>query len=449
VGSFFETFRNAWKTPDLKRKIIYTLLLLLIFRIGCQVPIPGISANALGQVFGSGTGIGDFFNVISGNAARNVSIFAMSITPYINASIIIQLLTVAIPALERLAKDGGEEGKKKLGQISRYTTVGLALFQGFFIANNLRLNGYFYITPDWFGMILVMASLAAGTAFLMWLGEQITDKGIGNGISLLIFAGIVSNGPGGVVKLYDTFLKGPDKVIMQGILYIAVILLLFFVVIGAVIFITEAERRIPVQYAKRVVGRKMYGGNSTVIPIKINSSGVLPIIFAMSIVAFPSTIISLFFGNLVSSANAANHPILTGIVNFGRSGSIWYPVIQALLVIGFTFFYSAVYFNPKEISDNLKDNGGFIPGIRPGKPTTDFIKTVSNKITMAGAIFLALITVLPMIVQIILKNINSDFSTINLWLGGTTILILVGVALETVKQIESHMLARYYRGFLE
>lgn len=440
MSGFFETIKNAWKIPDLKKRLIYTLILLLIFRVGCMIPIPGVSAGALESVYGNGSGIMEFMNIISGDAAKNVSIFAMSISPYINASIIIQLLTIAIPALERLAKDGGEEGKKKLGQISRFTTIGLALFQGFFMAYNMRTH--FSLKPVWWTMIVVIAAMTAGTAFLMWLGEQITEKGIGNGISLIIFAGIVSNLPGTVVSLYQVFLAPKDANIVVGSLYILLILAIFLAIIMMIIYITEAERRIPVQYAKRVVGRKMYGGQSTIIPIKINSAGVLPIIFAMSIIAFPATIINLFFPS-------ADNGFVNAIKNFGTGGSIWYPILNALLVVGFTFFYSAVYFNPKEISDNLKDNGGFIPGIRPGKPTTDYIKSVSNKTTMAGAIFLAIITVLPTALQFILNLVNPDFSQIHLWFGGTSVLILVGVALETVKQIESYMLARHYKGFLE
>lgn len=441
MGGFFETFRNAWKIPDLRKRLIYTLLLLLVFRIGCLIPIPGVSADALSSIFGGGNGIFSFLNIISGNSAQMATIFAMSISPYINASIIMQLLTIAIPYLERLAKDGGEEGKKKLSQYSRYATIALALLQSFFMAFNMRSS--YDLQPTWFAVIVVMASLTAGTAFLMWLGEQITEKGIGNGISLIIFAGIVSNGPNVVLSLYDTFLSSGNNVIV-GILCILLVLVIFLALIALIIFVTEAERKIPVQYAKRVVGRKMYGGQNTNIPIKINSAGVLPIIFAMSILAFPSTIITLFFPSL---NNAVEHPYWYAIVNYGNTW--WYPIVNALLVVGFTFFYSAVYFNPKEISDNLKDNGGFIPGIRPGKPTTDYIKSVSNKTTMAGALFLALITVLPTLLQIILNAINSGFQSLNLWFGGTSVLILVGVALETVKQIESFMLARHYKGFLE
>lgn len=441
MGGFFETFRNAWKIPDLRKRLLYTLLLLLVFRIGCLIPIPGVSAEALKGIYGGGSDVFSFLNIISGNAAQNATIFAMSISPYINASIIMQLLTVAIPYLERLAKDGGEEGKKKLSQYSRYATIFLALLQSFFMAFNMR-NSY-DLKPVWFAIIMVMASLTAGTAFLMWLGEQITEKGIGNGISLIIFAGIVSNGKMAVTSLYTTFFGGDSNIVL-GILYVLLVVVIFLALIALVIFVTEAERKIPVQYAKRVVGRKMYGGQNTNIPIKINSAGVLPIIFAMSILAFPSTILTLFFSDAVQSGKYA---FLNALVNYGNTW--WYPIVNALLVIGFTFFYSAVYFNPKEISDNLKDNGGFIPGIRPGKPTTDFIKSVSNKTTTAGALFLALITVLPTLLQVVLTAINSDFQGLQLWFGGTSVLILVGVALETVKQIESFMLARHYKGFLE
>ena len=441
MGGFFETCRNAWKIPDLRKRLLYTLLLLLVFRIGCLIPIPGVSAEALKGIYGGGSDVFSFLNIISGNAAQNATIFAMSISPYINASIIMQLLTVAIPYLERLAKDGGEEGKKKLSQYSRYATIFLALLQSFFMAFNMR-NSY-DLKPVWFAIIMVMASLTAGTAFLMWLGEQITEKGIGNGISLIIFAGIVSNGKMAVTSLYTTFFGGDSNIVL-GILYVLLVVVIFLALIALVIFVTEAERKIPVQYAKRVVGRKMYGGQNTNIPIKINSAGVLPIIFAMSILAFPSTILTLFFSDAVQSGKYA---FLNALVNYGNTW--WYPIVNALLVIGFTFFYSAVYFNPKEISDNLKDNGGFIPGIRPGKPTTDFIKSVSNKTTTAGALFLALITVLPTLLQVVLTAINSDFQGLQLWFGGTSVLILVGVALETVKQIESFMLARHYKGFLE
>jgi len=437
VTGFFETIRNAWKIPDLRKRITYTLILLLIFRIGCFVPIPGLSAGAISSILGENDTM-NFLNTVSGDALKNAAIFAMSITPYINASIIVQLLTVAIPALERLAKDGGEEGKKKLGQISRYTTIGLALLQSFFIAYNAR--GSFSLQPVWFTIIVVMASLAAGTAFLMWLGEQITDKGIGNGISLIIFAGIISGIPSTIISLYDVFFAAEGSNIVLGILFVSLIVLLFLAIIAMIIYITEAERRIPVQYAKRVVGRKMYGGQSTIIPIKINSAGVLPIIFAMSIISFPSVIISLFFSN-------ADNAFVNGVKNFASTP--WHPVVNAILVIAFTFFYSAVYFNPKQISDDLKDNGGFIPGIRPGKPTTDYIKSISNKTTMAGALFLAFITVLPTLLQYILRLVDIKFASVNLWLGGTSVLILVGVALETVKQIESYMLARHYKGFLE
>ena len=432
----FDTVRNAWKIPELKKKLLYTLLLLVIFRLGCAIPIPGMEKNALSQIFGSGTSLFSFLNIISGRAAENATIFAMSISPYINASIIIQLLTIAIPALERMAKDGGEEGRKKLGQITRYTTVGLGLFQAFFLTWNIR-NAL--IGPVWLSFIVVIASLTAGTAFLMWLGEQITEKGVGNGISLLIFAGIVSNGPNAVVSLYETFINGMDNKLI-GAIYLFIVIAVFVALIVFVIYITEAERRISVQYAKRVVGRKMYGGHSTHIPLKINSSGVLPIIFAMSILAFPSTIIGLFFPN-------ADNGFVNAIKNFTGTG--FYPLVNALLVVAFTFFYSMVYFNPNEIAANLKKNGGFVPGIRPGKPTADYIKSVSNRITLVGALFLAFITVIPSILQIVLGLISATFKSYNLWFGGTSLLILVGVALETVKQIESQMLMRNYKGFLE
>lgn len=431
MGGLLETIRNAWKIPDLKKRLLYTLLLILVFRIGSFIPIPGITGNELKNFFTNLTA----FRMLAGNVAEN-SIFAMSITPYINASIIMQLLTIAIPALERLAKEGGEEGRRKINKITRYATVGLGLLQAFFMTLNIHLEGNLE-SPGWLFFIVTISALTAGTAFLMWLGEQITEKGVGNGISIIIFAGIVSNLPVGATIIYQTFFSEGSQII-AGIVGALALLALILILIVFIIFVTEAERRIPVQYAKRVVGRKMYGGQSTHIPIKINSSGVLPIIFAMSLLQFPQILTNFIAPN---SENA----FVKAILSF--SDQWYFHVILALLVMGFTFFYSMVYFNPIEIANNLKKNGGFIPGIRPGKPTSDYIKSVSMKITTVGAFFLALITLVPHIFTILFKVIFNK--PLSLWFGSTSILIMVGVALETVKQIESYMLMRHYKGFLE
>jgi preprotein translocase subunit SecY len=369
-------------------------------------------------------------DIIAGGALSNVTIFAMSITPYINASIIINLLTVAIPKLERLAKEG-EEGRKVIAKYTRYLTV---------------ILGFIQATALYFGMrsavnegnavlsfITITLTFSAGTAFLMWLGEQITEYGIGNGISLIIFAGILSRVPQEIITMARLFIAGAMGTGIYRIIILVLIILVFLAVIAAVIWVQEAERRIPVQYAKRVVGRKVYGGQNTYLPIKVNMAGVIPIIFAMSIMAFPSTLISFFAPN-------STNPIVLWFSNIQETG--WYAVIYALLIIFFTFFYTMIQFNPIEVANNMKKNGGFIPGIRPGKPTADYISRVLNRITWFGGIFLALITILPNILGIV-------FSIQGIWFSGTAILILVGVAMDTVKQIESHMLMRHYKGFLE
>lgn len=436
MGGLFETMKNAWKIPELKKKLLFTLFMLIVFRIGSVIPVPGITKGALDGIFGQGgSSFFDYLNLISGGALSNATIFALSITPYINSSIIIQLLTVAIPKLERLAKEGGDEGRRTISRITRYTAVGLALFQAFFISLNMKNNNAL-TDPVWLNFLIVIFALTSGTAFLMWLGEQITEKGVGNGISLLIFAGIISNIPRGIVTIYGTFFEGEAQIV-SGIISTILLLIIFLLMIVLIIYVTQAERRIPVQYAKRVVGRKMYGGQSTHIPIKINSSGVMPVIFASSILQFPSIIVGFI-------APDSTNGFATFIRNFSNT---WvYPIVFALLVIAFTFFYQMVYFNPVEISNNIKKNGGFIPGIRPGRPTVDYIKDISKKITTVGAIFLAVITLFPSILQGILKLFGYN---LQLWFGSTSLLILVGVALETIKQIESHMIMRNYKGFLE
>ncbi len=425
----FDTIRNAWKIVDLRKKLIYTFVMLVIFRLGSCIPVPMLDASQMGQIFNTENTMFGFIDIVSGGAFQNATIFAMSITPYINASIIMQLLCVAIPALERLQKQG-EEGRKKIAQIQRYGTVVLALIQAVGLYFLLRSYGA-VSNPGWASGIVIVSSFVAGTAFLMWLGEQITEKGVGNGISLIIFAGIVSRIPSMATSLY-AYIQGGS---INWIMAIALIILVL-VVVAFVVAMNEAERRISVQYAKRVVGRKMYGGQSTHIPIKVSGAGVIPIIFAMSIMAFPGTVAS-FFGKTAESTG-----FWGGFLSVFSPDSWIYAVLYFLLIIFFTYFYTAIQFNPIEMSNNMKKNGGFIPGIRPGKPTSDYISRVLSRITLAGAFFLGIIAVLP-----IFMNLGLNIS--NFSIGGTSVLIVVGVALETVKGIESQMLMRHYKGFLE
>ncbi len=425
-----EILRNAWKIPDLRKKLLFTIALLVVYRIGSHIPVPGLDANEFAKLVGQGGQLFGFFDIVSGGAFSMATIFAMSITPYINSSIIMQLLTVAIPKLEQLSKEG-EEGRKIIAQYTRYGTVILGFIQAvglyFGIAGAVNDRGVL-------SFITITLTFTAGTAFLMWLGEQITEYGIGNGISLMIFGGIVSRGPAGVQAIIDIYTKqtATGSAIIA-IVKIAVILIVFLGVIAGVVWVSQAERRIPVQYAKRVVGRKMYGGQSTHIPIKVNLAGVIPIIFAMSIMMFPSQIITFFF-------RESTNPIVMFFKN--AQGGIGYSIIYAILIMFFTFFYTMIVFNPIELANNMKKNGGFIPGIRPGKPTSDYISRVLNRVTWFGAIFLAVITVFPTLV-------GSATNIQGVWFGGTAVLILVGVALDTIKQMESQMLMRHYKGFLE
>jgi preprotein translocase subunit SecY len=417
----FNTLRNAWKIPDLRNKMLFTLSMLLVFRAGTYISVPGMNLEAIKQLVTSG-GLLGFFDVISGGAFNNFSIFTMSITPYINASIIMQLLTIAIPSLEALSKEG-EDGRRKIAQYVRYATVVLALVQG--IAISFGLRGYLIERTFWTYTIVAL-SLTAGTAFLMWLGELINEKGIGNGISLLIFVGIISRIPLGINKLYLSYL---DKSV--NIFTLVIFLIVAIAIIMAVIYVQEGQRRIPVQYAKRVVGRKMYGGQSTHIPLKVNQAGVIPVIFAMSLLSFPTQIASFF-------PNSGFYRFMTRFFDWGTIG---HGLTYALLIIGFTYFYTAVTFNPVEVSNNIKKYGGFIPGLRPGKPTTDFIVRSLNRITLVGAIFLALIAIVPIF---LLK-----FANIPVYFGSTSLLIVVGVAMDFVKQVEAQMVMRNYQGFLK
>jgi len=425
-----QTIRNAWRIPDLRKKILFTVFILLIFRLGSVIPVPFIDANLLANTFASleGTVFG-MMNMMSGGAFSQATIFALGVQPYINSSIIMQLLTIAIPALERMAKEGGEEGKKKIASITRYVTVGLGLLMGF--AYYVTCKNYSLLQDTGiYAAIVVILTFTAGSAFIMWLGEQITEFGIGNGISIILFASIIARFPTIIYDSINQIAAGELNVFVA----LAVVVLLVAIVIF-VVFITKAERRIPVQYAKRVVGRKMYGGQSTHLPLKVNMSGVMPIIFAQSIASLPQTI-SLFF------PAPAEGTFWYGFLEVFSADSLVYAIIYLLLIVGFSYFYSAIQFNPVEIANNMKQNGGFVPGFRPGRPTADFIRKVMNKITLFGAIFLGVLAILPIIM-------NQFVSIAGLSMGGTSVMIVVGVALETVQAMESQMMMRHYKGFLE
>jgi len=444
-----QTFRNAWKIPELKKKILFTIFALLIFRLGAAVPVPFINTELLQRTIQAKSGtIFGLLNTMSGSAFSQATVFALSIQPYINSSIIIQLLTIAIPALERLQKEGGEEGRKKIAAITRYTTVAIALLQGFGYYTLIKSYGFIEQSGFWPAIVIVL-SFTAGSAFLMWLGEQITEFGIGNGISIILFAGIISRVPTMIATMItgvSNYVKGTELTeaqISAGYtltkfhpVFVPLFLVGMLLIVIFIVFITNAERRIPVQYAKRVVGRKMYGGQSTHLPMKVNMSGVLPIIFAQAIASLPATI-----GMFVPSSQTPGTGWNT-FLKFFNSSSAAYMIIYFLLIVGFSFFYSTVQFNPVEIANNLKKNGGFVPGFRPGKPTSDFITKVLGKITLFGALYLGVIAIAP----IITGNI---VGVSTLAIGGTSVIIIVGVALETVKALESQMLMRHYKGFLE
>ena len=418
--------RNAWKVADLRKKILFTLLIILLYRLGNAVPVPYVDLDLLNSYFSGHlqNTVLDLLNVMSGGALSNATIFALSIQPYINASIIIQLLCIAIPALERMSKEEGEEGKKKIASITRYTTVVIGLIQGF--AYYMLIKSYNVLTDDgiWAAIVIIL-TFTSGSALIMWLGEQITEFGVGNGISIILFASIISRFPTDLINMISGVIAKPNT------WWITLLMLLgALAMIVLIVFINDSERRIPVQYAKRVVGRKMYGGQSTHLPMKVNMSGVLPIIFAQSIASLPATIAAFT----------------------GHSDSVWasttnvvYAIIYFLLIIFFAYFYSTIQFNPIEVANNLKKNGGYIPGFRPGKPTSEFIKRVLNKITLFGAIYLGIIAVVPILVACFSETAaNSGVS-----LGGTSIIIVVGVAIETVRALEAQLLMRNYKGFLE
>ena len=425
-----QTLRNAWKIPELRKKILFTLFIVLIYRVGNAVPVPFVDVAQVSKYFEQSlnTTVLGLYNAMSGSALSSATIFALSIQPYINSSIIMQLLCIAIPALERLQKEGGDEGNKKIASITRYVTVGLGLLMGlayYFMLKNyslLKSEGFIYA-------VIIVLTFTAGSAFLMWLGEQVTEFGIGNGISIILFASIISRIPAGISTAVQNLIAGSLKWYVLLLMLIGMLLLVAFI-----IFITNAERRIPVQYSKRVVGRKMYGGQSTHLPIKVNMSGVMPIIFAQSIASLPATIAAF-----VAPREGG---FWAGFLKVFDSTGAVYCVVYFILIILFSYFYAAIQYNPIEIANNLKNNGGYIPGFRPGRPTSQFIQKVIGKITLFGAIYLGIVAVLPIIFSAITKQ-NS------LAIGGTSVIIVVGVALETVKMLEAQMLMRHYKGFLE
>ena len=425
-----KTIAQAWKVAEIRSKMIFTLLMLVVFRIGSNIPVPNINRSVLAEMFTGETGLFDLFDLFSGGSFSNFTIFALSITPYITASIIVQLLTIAFPYFENLAKEG-MEGRKKMAQITRYMTVVLALIQA--IGLTVGLFRQAVVDKSAFSVIVVILVLTAGTAFLMWLGEQINDRGIGNGISLLIFGGIVARIPSGVRSISTLYGDGGISLVTIILFVIAAVL-----VTAGVVLIQEGQRRIPVQYAKRVVGRKMYGGQSTHIPIKVNQAGVIPIIFALSLLQFPLTI--TYF---LSQDNGFSVWVMKWLSPSGNPGVWIYGVLNVILIIFFTYFYTGITFNPNEVANNMKANGGFIPGIRPGKATEDYLNKVMSRVTIVGAIFLALIATLPTIISVMVPALKG------IHFGGTSLLIAVGVALDTVRQLENQMLMRNYQGFLK
>ena len=424
-----EIIRNAWKVKEIRNKIFFTIFIIIIFRIGSVIPVPYVDVEALKNSAGSANEFFSYLSILTGGGLEYGAIFAMSVTPYINSSIIMQLLCVAIPALERLQKEG-EEGQKKLATYTRFATVVLALIQG--IAYFIYLKGSGFLTVKGTGAVIfaafvIVLAFTAGSALVMWLGERIDEKGIGNGISMLLFAGILSRAPQAAASLWGSFKAGQQVAVIG-------IIVMFLVVIGFVVWMTNAERRIPVQYAKRVVGNKMYGGQNTHIPIKVNMSGVMPIIFSSSILMLPTMILS--FMN-----NAQRTTTFAKVLALFSTQGIFYAVIYFVLIIAFAYFYTTIQFNPVEMANNLRKNGGAVPGIRPGKPTSDFISKILSRITLMGALFLSVIAILPIVI--------GSVGQINISLGGTSLLIMVGVALDMVQNLESQMMMRHYKGFLD
>lgn len=438
----FETIKNAWKLPDLKKRICFTLLIIVVFRFGAALPVPFLDASVM-QGFGDGNLLG-FLNMLTGGAFQNATLFALSISPYITASIVVQLLAVAIPALEQMSKEGAE-GRKRLNKISRYVTIALALIQSYAYYRMLDSRGAVMDGGNTFGNVLIcltiVAMFTAGAMICVWLGEQIDDRGIGNGISMILFAGIVSRGSSVVVMMWQYLVLGYENLVAgataSGLRYligVPALVVIFVILIGFIVLMTKAERRIPIQYAKRVVGRKMYGGQSSYIPVNVNMSGVMPIIFASSLMAIPGTIAAF-----IQPEEGSFWASFLQIFNY-NSG--FYAFLYFILIMAFAYFYVAIQYNPVEMANNLRKNNGAIPGIRPGKPTSDFIGRIISKVTLLGAMFCAVVAILPIGIAA-LTNIQG------VSLGGTTIIIIVGVALDTVKQLESEMMMRHYKGFLE
>ncbi len=438
----FQTFKNAFKLPELRNKILFTLFIILLYRVGVAIPVPYVNANVLGATMASGT-IFDYLNIMSGGALSQATLFALGVQPYINASIIIQLLTIAIPALEKLSKEG-EEGKKKLNNITRYTTVALAVLTSFGYYMLLK-NQYQILTNNGiFAAFVIIACYCAGASLVMWLGEKINEHGIGNGISMILFANIIARLPSMAGSMWNTafgWMKNGGLGILWGVLFLIAVIAVMVALVGVVIFVTESERKIPVQYAKRVVGRKMYGGQSSVLPIKLNMTGVMPIIFASSICSLPATIMMF----ISEPANEGFGKTMYNIIKSASSTtSPFYMIVYFALIIAFAYFYISISFNPIEVANNLKKNGGFIPGIRPGKPTSDYISKILSKITLIGAIFLGFIAIFPMLLSAISYETFAGVA-----FGGSSLLIVVGVALETAREIEAQMTMRHYKGFLQ
>ena len=438
----FKTIANALKTPEVRKRLLYTLLLIVVFRLGCYITVPGVDNIALNEAMSSADGIAGLINIISGGAFSRFSVFAMSISPYITASIVIQLLAMIIPALERLTKEGGEEGRKKINKYTKMLTIVLALVEAIGIFLSYSSSGIFVDTSFQTAAVVVVA-LVAGTAILMWLGDEITNKGIGNGISIIIFTGIIAGLPSFVTTLWGLIMTS-SGFSTTGLLLAIGIVIGAIILVAGVVFVQQAERRVPVQYSKKVVGRKMMGAQNTHIPLKLAMAGVMPIIFASSFMTFPAMIIQIFVSDIASQtgflAGLYKLSIATSSSSVGIGYSIANAAIYLLLIVGFTFFYTYATFNPAEVSNNIKKNGGFIPGIRAGKPTTEYLSSIISKLTWFGGLFLAIIAIIPMFLR---------FTDLNIAFGGTSILIVVGVALETVQQLESQLVMRHYKGFLE
>ncbi len=431
-----KTFVNAWKVPELRNKLLYTLLIILIFRIGCHVPVPFINPDVISGMFAEGNFL-SYMNTLSGGALAEATLFSLAIQPYINASIIVQLLTYALPPLENLQKEG-ESGRKKLQKISSFVALAIALIMSYAYYLTLRNSGALQYTGGFKGVFtatVIVLAFTAGASLVVWLGNRINERGIGNGISMILFAGIVSRGPTAILNMFEN--ASTNKM-----MYIAIpfILLMFVLMIGFIVFMNESERRIPITYAKRVVGRKQYGGQSTHIPIKVAMSGVMPIIFAMAIMSLPSTI-AMFKAPSVNP-ETFGEKFYAGFINFFSYNSPWYAVVYFILIIAFNYFYVSMQYNPIEIANNLRQSNGGIPGIRPGKPTSDYIQRILNKITLVGAFFLGVIAIFPIFT-------NMAFPQLGIAMGGTSILIVVSVVLETVRTLESQMMMRHHKGFLE